>query len=350
MRRFLDVSGFGHSGKTVVTDLLREFHGYWVPHSGFEFDLLRVPGGLGDLYQAMTEGWSPIRSDAAVRRFARIADRMGTAARVWSPASWGQAYGTNYDTVFGARYRTATRSFIKSLFEASFETEWPYSSLEDGWWRVCTDRVLRSLGVKPVSNRTLVLAPPTDRFAAESQFYLDSLFDAVVEADTRVVVLNNSLEPFEPQRLLPLLPGGKAIVVQRDPRDTYASLFIRDGAFVPGFEANDRLWRLKASFLGAEDVDVFIRRQRILNDACRFPSERTGTHVLRLRFEEIVLNYDAVVARILRFLGEDPAIHVSPRAHFDPDLSAKNVGLWRLADRRVMDRIAAGLPDLCFKD
>src|SRR5215217_1070617 len=97
MRRVVDLNGYALTGKSAVSDLLREFEGYWVhrrrvkgiqkssidrsrlnteyseqwktalsPATGFgdpfEFDLIRMPGGIRDLETALVDDWSPIRS------------------------------------------------------------------------------------------------------------------------------------------------------------------------------------------------------------------------------------------------------------------------------------------------
>ena len=67
--RYLDLSGYAFTGKHAVIDLVREFAGYTVAHFQFEFNLLRIQGGIRDLETALSDDWSPIRSDAAVRRF-----------------------------------------------------------------------------------------------------------------------------------------------------------------------------------------------------------------------------------------------------------------------------------------
>lgn len=51
--RFLDLSSYGFSGKHAVINLAREFKGYHVPHFKFEFNLIRIQGGIRDLKNAL---------------------------------------------------------------------------------------------------------------------------------------------------------------------------------------------------------------------------------------------------------------------------------------------------------
>ena len=48
MKKIVDISGYGHSGKGAVCDILKEFDGFYVSHYNFEFNLLRVQDGLID--------------------------------------------------------------------------------------------------------------------------------------------------------------------------------------------------------------------------------------------------------------------------------------------------------------
>jgi hypothetical protein len=76
----VDLSGFMFSGKSAVSDLLREYDGVYVPGYREEFDLLRMAGGLIDLANAVDD-WSPIRTHAALDRFERLTRRMADAPR-----------------------------------------------------------------------------------------------------------------------------------------------------------------------------------------------------------------------------------------------------------------------------
>ena len=54
---FIDVAGTGNSGKGAFVDLLREFDDFFVPEWFFEFDLIRIPGGLLDFRHCLVEIW-----------------------------------------------------------------------------------------------------------------------------------------------------------------------------------------------------------------------------------------------------------------------------------------------------
>ena len=69
--KFLDLSGFGISGKGAFIDLLREFDNYDTPRPDFEFGLIRIKDGLLDLKCSLVDNWSPVRSDVSIKKPAK---------------------------------------------------------------------------------------------------------------------------------------------------------------------------------------------------------------------------------------------------------------------------------------
>jgi len=78
--KVIDLSGYMFSGKSAVSDILREFNGVYVPNYLVEFDLLRMPGGLIDLKHAVMD-WSPIRTFAAINRFDKLVNRLACSPK-----------------------------------------------------------------------------------------------------------------------------------------------------------------------------------------------------------------------------------------------------------------------------
>jgi hypothetical protein len=133
----------------------------------------------------------------------------------------------------------------------------------------------------------------------------------------QTVVVHNSLEAFDPARNLDLYGNAKAIVVDRDPRDIYATAQVIE----PG--QRDRLNRY-LNICAGHDVDLFIRRFNIYRS-----NVRENPNVLRMSYEDVVQNYDRAVGSILEFLGVERSRHVRARQWFDPEVSRKNVGMWK---------------------
>lgn len=326
--KYLDLSGYAFTGKHAVIDLLREFKGYNVPHFEFEFNLLRIQGGIRDLETALVDDWSPIRSDAAVRRFRLVTNRLAAKNSYLDPLSWFSAAGWNYEDYFNGQFRNLSEEYLTSLITSSWVTNWPYPLLEVSNCDLFLRKLLKLLGSGKSMDFEVCLAAP-DKFVELTQSYMSGLMAAFVNNcdTTNTVVMHNSFEPFNPGRSLKYFADAKCIIVDRDPRDNYvAGLWYRPTAL---------------------PVSQFIQRYRLYRQAAS-PSGLEGGRILKVRFEELVFDYSSTLAKILSFLGESPSIHAEPKKYFDPAVSAKNVGIWKTYEKQdEIEMIARELKEYC---
>lgn len=341
--KVVDISGFGHSGKGVISDILKEFEGYQVPHYNFEFNLLRIQGGLIDLKHALIDNWSPIRSDAAIRRFYNLVEKIGPKAAILSPKTLFYSNGMNYDAYFNGKFSDLSKDYLFSLISASYLGDWPYPKIDELPFKQFTSRIKRVMGFSP-SLIDVYLSDP-DVFYLKTRKYLSDLFDTVRQQDTRVFVTHNAIEPFNPAAGINLFENAKLVVVQRDPRDIYASTIVSEGAFIPNYETNAN-WKLKKNMLG-NNIDLFIERQLLYYK--NMNKDYDNGQVLRLKYEDVVLNYDAVLAQLYDFLEESRSVHIHKGKFFNTELSKNNIGLWKkIADQTMISKIENALSPFCY--
>jgi hypothetical protein len=324
--RFIDVSGVGNSGKSALVDLLREFDGLWVPEFWFEFDILRIPGGLIELKTWLCDDWSPVRSHAAVRCFHDVAERMGLDPRWWDLRGLMRSTSQRYDRRFNGRFRSLSHRFADSFVIGRYRSEWPFDGPREGDVRRFVRKILRRVGFRRQIMPEVLLVDGTD-FAERATRYLEELYSEIVPADTEAVGLNNGFEPFNPVPGLNMIRGALQCVVTRDPRDVFVS-----GLSAHRVTGSDRRLLahdndgLSKSFLATDDLALFVRRYRLYqNNLYRGDDPR----VLRVRFEDLVCKYEATAHRVTEFLGLERSRHRRPQSCFSPERSRRNVGLWR---------------------
>jgi hypothetical protein len=322
--RFVDLSGYAFTGKHAVIDLMRELRGFHVEHFAFEFCMLRVQGGILDLEHALVEDWSPIRSDAALRRFVKLVRRVGTSNKWSDPRTWFSAIGTGYDRHYNGRFFDLSDRYISDLVQATWTSDWPYALIEMGdielFWRKFTSKVR----LPPANRVTMYLARPSD-FLGATRRYLEDLLSSNIRPDVRTIVMHNAFEPFDPRRSMKFFDSARSIVVDRDPRDNYVQMLSYAPLAMP--------------------VREFIARYRVQREATRHQPDED---ILRIRFEDLVLEYDRTVGRILAHLGVDECEHTLKRQHFDPAASLRNVGISRGYERpEEISTIARELPQYC---
>lgn len=120
----------------------------------------------------------------------------------------------------------------------------------------------------------------------------------------------------------------REIVVYRDPRDRYISIFKHlKGKVEPDIN--------KYSISYKKLIDTIFNNQS--------PSR------LMIRFEDMVLKYEETTKKIMDFIGMDPVHHVAPKSVFDPAISVVNIGAWRdFADQDFMKKIEENCSEYCY--
>ncbi|MBB4051278.1 hypothetical protein GGR20_000896 [Devosia subaequoris] len=343
--RFIDVSGIGSSGKSAVTDLLREFDSLYVPHFQFEFDLIRAPGGLLDLRHAASQDWSPVRSHAALKRFSRLVYTLGADPRPWQIGAMIRSASQRYSRHFGPGYFDVWDEFCAALLALRYRAEWPYDDYEiPGAWRLAK-RLLKRFGLREhfLHDVTVIDGRRFDLLASRA---MQRLYAPLLKPGQTGAILNNAIEPFNPTPGLDMLGNARQIVVVRDPRDVFATGQKRSSeAARRSMQAFDNDG-LNKTFLAADDVNAFCLRHRLHWDAL---PKADNPRVLRVWFEELVAQPARTIATICAFLELDPAHHTAPNTAFKPEVSRESVGTAKLyPDQQSISVIAQTLADCLY--
>lgn len=327
---FIDISGIGNSGKSTVVDLLREVDGLFVPEYWFEFDLIRVRGGLLDLRHCLLEDWSPVRSHAAYHEFADVVKKMGSDPTPWNLLGLFQSTSQRYDRRFCGEFQKLSFEFLEQFKIASYRAEWPYDALRENSVVRFVRKVGRRLGFrKHLTHQVLLL--DGKGFDAAVRAYLEQLYGLIVSENCDSIILNNGIEPFNPGPGLDML-GGRQIVVTRDPRDIYVSglNYYKATGQNSNLVASDNDGMNK-SFLATDDLTVFVERYLLYSQKV-FSGVRHD--VMHVPFEKLITNSDTYVKKIFDFLEIDPLRHTRVKQFFDPARSAQNVAVWKKYSRQ----------------
>ena len=344
--RFVDINGLGHSGKGVITNYLSEFNGFYLYDELFEFDLFRINGGILDLYHNCFDYWSPIRSSNSITRFNNVAKRLSSSS-ISRIGIYNKilSYGTDYESIFDNCFMNETNNFISKIIISKESKEfWPYNNIEKSFIQILTIKLLRKLGIKKSEDFNYV---DSKNFVEELNNYLNNLYSNIVDPEKyHSILMNNTFEPFRLNKGIRLLKNGKGIIVKRDPRDIFASSLY--SPYIPAYEKNIDAKKIKMGFLSSHNVDLFIRNQKILYD--NLEQENTE-RVLILKYENLVLNYDNETLKVKKFLKLNDNDHVNKFKFFNPNLSKKNIGLWKKDEfKMINNKIKDALgEEICFQ-
>eukprot|EP01133_Synstelium_polycarpum_P004767 gene4767-5554_t len=315
---FIDISGFGHSGKTVVTDYLKQYTCVYGFSNHVEFELFRVPGGLIDLYYSLFESWNLIRGTARIKEFRSLVYRIGQVQRLSDPMSYFTASGHGYDQYFNGKFIEISEKFIDQLIKGKQKTFWPYENLRLSPLEVFVNKF------KTRFFNSLLMAEiyfsDRNQFIDSANEYLQNLFKQALEPNHTHVLLNNGFDPFNPKACLDMAGSAFAVTVDRDPRDIYASQINANDNFIPDFEKNNYTEKIKKTMTGFSDIDLFI-----------------------FRYEDFVLDHENQAELLKSRLGIDNSAE-KINTGFDIKKSSKNVGVWKkYADMEEIKRIETEL-------
>ncbi len=342
---FIDCSGVGSSGKGAVLDLLAEYENFKVMRE-FEFDLFRIKGGLNDLRRDFYEDWSPIRSNTAYWKFLKIVYLSGKNSKGLSFLSSLLSSGNRYENKFNGNFIKSSVNFLNSFVEAEISGYWPYDFAEKSNFEIIVNKIKEKLNFKN-SGFSKIKIINGENFDSKLNDYLYYLFLEIRRNKT--LVLNNFLEPYNSSQYLNYFPEAKQIVVLRDPRDTFVS------ALSAGFE-NDKDLKLtpknndgfSLSSVGSNDLESFILRT---NQFYKNLKNNFSDRILKIRFEDLVLNYDETKEAIEAFLSLSTKNHIEKLKFFDPSESKKNVMIWKkFSNQSYVDKIKKEISYFEFKD
>lgn len=316
---YLDLSGYSFTGKSAYNNLIAEFKGFDTHAFDFEFDLLRTKDGIIDLYAALIENWSPVRSSEAIRGFKKIIKAYGGKKTFADRLS---KTGRHYDYTFPG-FTEISEKYIEDLIDTSWRGQWPYSFEKTSVPQMIMYKLLYNIGYKNIFETDVFLSSPTkEYFIARTKQYLADILSANVPPETIAIVINNVFEPFNPIRSLPFFDNVKSIIIDRDPRDIYLAAW--------NYTNQDGSKGWKATL--GKDVDDFVQRFKLYRkniDTCIHPD------ILRVTFEDLILEYDQTLLKLYDFLAIDSSVHHKKKEYFDPKISQAGVGMWKNSSRQA---------------
>jgi hypothetical protein len=338
--KFLDLSGYAFSGKSAMSDLISEHSGFFVPSYRVEFDLLRIPNGLMSLKDALCNDWSWLRSDRAIRDFINLVEVLDRSPsnpleKIFKP-------GFNYSAKY-KNFLEESRVFVEAITLKTWKMQLPYDLPSLGILEHAKLRILSKLRKKYAWPEIEYRLSSGDNFLDEARKYLYRLLTNGHNLNNmHTIVAHNMLDPINPQAMLCFFENIKSIVVDRDIRDIYIT------ALSPSKGFNDDV-SMYSKITGACDIDLFIARQRLAREKTNYTYHQ---NILRFQFEMLALDYENSCIKVREFLGIPESDHTLQMQRFNPEVSRKNIGLWRNATGQTLksiNKLEKAIPDGCFE-
>lgn len=337
--RFICVSGFFASGSSAVVDLLKEMKGFY--ECGAEMRIIRDPYGIRQLENALVNEWELINSSAAITDFLWLCKIC--ARRRLTPFS---PVGLGYTDTISNDFMNIITDYVDDLAEYKYKIEYYYHKFKKPYIKYIIDRFRfgiehYSKGRFKTANRNIpdcfFSCPSQEEFNSATKKMFRRLFEKQSKEGYTDIILDQAVSPNNTSVIHRYFDDAKMIIVDRDPRD----MFIDDVTFGVVFDSD---------YSSADAGVRYSERQRKLRESIDYNDK----DVLYIRFEDLILNYESSVKSILDFLGLDEVEHINKKKFLNPDISKKNIGIWKGYNgcKEALDTIASLLPDLCidYKD
>jgi hypothetical protein len=327
----VSASGEGHSGSGAVVDFLREFDNCAVNGSIDE-------NGIGPMGKALANNSDKVEFDVFRHHHGILgmepyaAKGLLSNSNISSFLHLNERFYANNGGIYNDEYMRLVWDFIDEISTKSIIRYWDisYQSYCDEIGAFIPTNVIAPYLVYPQEtgyafNVRENIALNVYRQKAKS--FLDKVFKTI--ESEKYLVLDQFVSPqVSDETISAYIPGLKRIHVYRDPRDCFATALLLDVPWLP--------------HKAADYVNLYRNtRKRIEIGA--------NKDVLYIRFEDLVLNYQESAKQIMDFLGLKEANHVHKKGFFDPEISKKNVGLYKKVDARSIELIEKELPDWIYK-
>lgn len=326
---FICVSGYGRSGSSACVDLLKEFE--FIDGLGREFRIVKDPHGILDLELSVVDNWEFIRHNTAINDFLEycliLSRKDGLFKRV----------GKNFSELLYIDFMKESVDYINRIndFKYSGNTllhRYHLNSLQSFKQRLKTK--FGYINTSPM----YFSRPSEEEFLDETIKYIRKIYNTyAVKKNLSKIVLDQAVPPTNINKTLKYFDNAKMIIVDRDPRDIYATM-LNEKKFL-GVTRNSVeryiYWHHSVRKQTSQDLKniLFMKNQ-----------------VLRLNFEDLFLNYEKTLKDIKDFLDID-FNHKDKGMRFQSESIYQHVGIWKKSPNQDdMSRIGNELSEYCFFD
>lgn len=328
-------AGFGGSGSSAITDLLKEFNK--VDSLGeFEFTLAHELDGISDLEYYLVDSRHRLNCDMAIFRFKNLIKRISGGY---------QEYIRDFDKI--------SQRYIEELICLSWNGHWHnheirYSTFFQFLYFKIPTKVQNIINKYKKSNYEMVPFFKREEMyfssLSEKEFlqitkkYTSKIIENAVNNNSdclRYLALDQLVAPNDIERYSRYFNELKVITIDRDPRDLYL--------------LNEIYW--KEGWIPSQDIDSFINWFR--NTRKVYNKSNECHNCLYIKFEELVYNYEKTIKKIYNFLALSEEEHINKKQYFNPDISIKNTQLWSKKESEIyleeIKKIEDELNEFCYK-
>jgi len=334
---FVNVAGFFGSGSSAAVDLLKEFKDFYECDAEIRF--IKDPYGVSQLENVLINQWELVNSAAAIADFRELCMK---ACRRGGKNPFAKA-GLGYRKSITPDFMEIVDQYIDKLTDYTYQGDYYHFKFKKTYLKYVIDRIrfaveYYSNGKIKAANRSLrplcFSHPSQERFNEATQWFMETLFQNHNKGTNHsYILLDQAISPNNPDVIHRYFRDAKMIIVDRDPRDTFVNEY-----FAICYIDND--------YNSVEGGRRYAMRQRALRSGLV-----EDPNILKINFEDLIIHYEESKKTIADFLNIPLENHLYPKKFLKPEVSIKNIGLWKKYYndfKYTIDTIEKEIPELCY--
>lgn len=305
--KIITCAGYGATGSSAITDLISEYDNVFSLGAQIEFQILSEPHGFFELENAVVSG-NGLLIDIALSEFINFYQDFKLRFSILKTKEidiYLEEFFQDINVISwsGGWYgSTSLQSFLSIMAKISYEKELKKTTY---------------MGYEPETTPWIPTYYPytIQRYAycSREQYhkavkkYLNSLFKYLTKGvEKDILMVDHLVPPTDIEIYAEYFDDLKVVCVDRDPIDL--------------FLLNELVWGER--WIPTDDVDTYIKWFKLTRER-----KSSSNHILYVKFEDLVLEYEKTVERIENFLSIDKTQHVNKYVNFDPKKSFTNLAL-----------------------
>ncbi|MBH49876.1 MAG: hypothetical protein CMG69_03890 [Candidatus Marinimicrobia bacterium] len=317
-KKVVILGGFANSGKGALVYCLSEVSSIYYYDDEPRF--ISDPDGIMSLESALCDNWNIFQSDKGIKRFDKLIKTLCNKYK--SPYFW-----RNTNKMFSGKLKTITEEYLSELVDFSYKGMW--TGINNPIYKIIWK--LNMMLKKRIFNynKNIYVSMNYELFQLMTRKYFNRLIRNAMPGTFKYFLLNEPFASLYPSRVLNYFNDAKLIIVHRDPRDSYCNLMNETSDFMP------------------KSVEHYIKLYKHMS-ALSIKNGKNDQRVLRINFEDLIVNYERTKKVVFNFLDIDESTHVHKFKYFDPNISVKNIGIWKkYKNQNDMKKISFELGEYC---
>ncbi len=289
--------GSGYSGSSAVYEYLRNTNLFFDPFPNKEFSLMYDPGGISDIENCLLNNFTPTKNKIIYEKFLENIEFYTSTDKGLKPGKNIKIKSNNLNIIL--------KEYINSVTEVFYEGESNYLKFNNSRLINLYKKFLFKFN-KRVKGQMVLFCDIKD-FEHKTKELFFKLFsqDNINKKD---VILDQAGNIWKPYSSTKYFINPKILIIYRDPRDIFSEFKGKTASAYPG----NNVYQFCAWYKNV------ISKIHI--------SEYQNPNILKLNFEDFILNNTKTIKNISNFLNLE--IH-KVKVDFDFDYSKRNINRYK---------------------